>query len=91
MRKLLVLAALTAAVALPPRAGFAYEGPWCAVVNQGGDVIEELCSMRSFEMCLTEARSWGSSAFCRQNSRYPGYWNNQGEPAPRMRAKRRDR
>jgi hypothetical protein len=89
MKKLLVLGALAAAAALPSRPGFAYEGPWCAIVTQGSEVIEELCSMQSFEMCRAEARRWGPTGFCRQNPRFPGYWATYHEPPPRGRMKRR--
>jgi hypothetical protein len=90
MRKLLIWAALSVAATLPSRPAVAYEGPWCAVVTQGSDVIEELCSMQSFEMCRAEARRWGSTGFCRQNPRFPGYWANHDEPPPRKRGKRRN-
>ena len=83
MRMVLIMSALAAAAALtPPRPALAYEGPWCAVVDQGGGGVEERCSMQSFEMCRAEARLWGPTGFCRQNPRFPGYW-----APPRQRAK----
>jgi hypothetical protein len=87
MRKLL-LSGLLAASALLPSPALAYEGPWCAIINNGYDTIEELCSMRSYEMCRAEARRWGPTAHCRPNGRYPGYWAAHQEAPPRKRAKR---
>jgi hypothetical protein len=83
----MVLGLLVATALMPSRSGLAYEGPWCAIVNQGSEVVEELCSMPSFEMCRIEARRWGPTAFCRQNPRFPGYWAPPDE-SPRHRAKR---
>jgi hypothetical protein len=54
MRIFLLGAAIEAAMLLDPRASQAYEGPWCALSDIGGGVIQENCSMRSLEMCLQE-------------------------------------
>ena len=91
MQKLLILGLLTAAAVVPAHRLLAYEGPWCAIVSQGSEVVEELCSMRSYEMCRTEARRWGPTAFCRENPRFPGYWAPPVDEAPRWRAKRNRR
>ena len=88
MRKLLLLGCFIVAALLPSRLALAYEGPWCAIINNGYETIEELCSMRSYEMCRAEAMRWGPTAHCRQNGRYPGYWAAHREPIPRKRAKR---
>jgi len=32
----------------------AYEGPWCALSDIGGGVMQENCSMRTLEMCRQE-------------------------------------
>jgi len=85
MRRFLLLGCIAALGALPVPARAA-QGPWCAVVPIGMGVVSEICSMPSFEACRREAMSWGSSSFCRQNSRYPGYWKQGGEP---RRAKHR--
>jgi hypothetical protein len=88
MRKLLLSGLLAAGALLPAPPALAYEGPWCAIINNGYDTIEELCSMRSYEMCRAEATRWGPTAFCRQNGRYPGYWAAHQGPPPRKRVKR---
>jgi hypothetical protein len=88
MRKLLLAGLLAFGALLPSPAALAYEGPWCAIVDQGAGFIEELCSMRSYEMCRAEARRWGPTAHCRQNGRYPGYWASHQGPPPRKRMKR---
>jgi hypothetical protein len=81
MKKYLLLGALTVAALLPAGESHAYyEGPWCAVVNDGAGNVVENCSMRSFEMCRQEALIGGATAFCRINGRFPGYWSGQGEP-----------
>ena len=90
MQKLLILGLLTVAAAAPTRPALAYEGPWCAIVNNGYDTIDELCSMRSYEMCRIETTRWGPTAFCRENPRFPGYWAPRDEP-PRHRASRKRR
>jgi hypothetical protein len=90
MRKLIAAGLLAGGTLIGPQAGIAYEGPWCAVVTQGSEVVEELCSMQSFEMCRVEARRWGPTGFCRQNPRFPGYWVPPGEVRPRAARKYRD-
>jgi hypothetical protein len=81
MRKYLLLGAFAFAGLLPAGASQAYyDGPWCAVTSDGAGGIVENCSMLSFEMCRTEALSFGPTGFCRQNGRYPGYWAAPHEP-----------
>jgi hypothetical protein len=66
---------------LDPRASHAYEGPWCALSDIGGGVMQENCSMRSLEMCRQ-----GNRGFCNPNPRW------QGNPAGvRQNATRRKR
>lgn len=82
MRKLLLCGALLAL--LPAGQAWAYEGPWCAVLNFGSFGPVERCSMPSFEACREEALHYGSSSFCRQNGRWPGYWKSN--PPSKFRA-----
>ena len=69
MRKLL-FCGLLFWLAVPLNANAAYGGGWCAVVDYGNGSVTEKCSYRSFEACQAEARSWGSTSFCR-TSGYP--------------------
>jgi len=84
MRKLLSFGCVAGFLALSmlffPRPGLAAEGPWCAVVDMGFNLIQERCSMASFEICRQEALRFGMTSFCRQNPAYPGYWTGQREP-----------
>ena len=84
MQKFLSLSCVAGFLALTAlfssRPALAAEGPWCAVVNMGFDMIRERCSMTSFEMCRQEALRFGMTSFCRQNPAYPGYWSGQREP-----------
>lgn len=79
MRNLLTVGLLAAAALLPSRQSQAYEGPWCAVVNIGGSVVQEICSMETFEKCREEALRFGMTSFCRQNPAYSGYWSKPAE------------
>jgi hypothetical protein len=73
MRNLVILGVLTIAVALALVAGalrsHSYEGPWCARTG-GSEGYVESCSMRSFEMCLSEIHGSGGSAGCSPNPNY---------------------
>ncbi len=89
MQKLVLAGLLIVAALLPARAAHAaYEAPWCAIINQGSETIEEACSFRTFELCRAESDRWGPSTFCRQNPRYPGWWSTYQPPQPRKRDKR---
>jgi hypothetical protein len=88
MRKPVVLGLLTIAVALALVTGTsqsqAYEGPWCAWWGGGQDYFER-CSMRSFEMCLSEIRGTGGSTGCSPNPNYrPAF-----KPAPQVKRAQR--
>ena len=89
MRKILLVLSISAAVAvLDSRPGLAYpEGPWCAVFSLGNSVAAERCSFTNFEACRMEIVA-GNRGFCRQNSRWPGYYTTYGEAKPRKARKR---
>jgi hypothetical protein len=86
----LALGFLAAAAVLPSQPSLAFEGPWCAVVVMGDDLAQEVCSFDTFGACREEAMRFGTTSFCRQNSRYPGYRSGQMEPGRRNHW-RRDR
>ena len=69
MRKLL-FCGLLFWLAVPVNADAAYRGGWCLVANLGIGSASEKCSYRSFEACQAEARSFGSTSFCRASG-YP--------------------
>ena len=71
VRVALITAALVAGVLVLARAGQAYEGPWCALSDIGGGVMQENCSMRSLEMCRQEVIA-GNRGFCNPNPRWQG-------------------
>jgi len=50
----------------------AYEGPWCAHSNSGGDRVEEDCGFNTFEACRRAVLGENSS-FCTQNPAFDGY------------------
>jgi hypothetical protein len=73
MRIFLLGAAIEAAMLLDPRASQAYEGPWCALSDIGGGVIQENCSMRSLENAPARQEvTAGNRGFCNPNSRWQG-------------------
>jgi hypothetical protein len=74
---MLIVMAVAAAILLDPRAGQAYEMPWCALTDIGGGTMHENCSMRTLEMCVQEVIA-GNRGFCNPNPRWQG-------PAPAVR------
>lgn len=68
MQRTLIAIAITAATTCG--AG-AYEGPWCALENVGGNTVRENCSMRTLEMCVQEVVA-GNRGFCNPNPRWQG-------------------
>jgi hypothetical protein len=71
MRKLL-FCGLLFWLAVPMNADAAYRGAdWCLVANLGIGSASEKCSFRSFEACQAEARSFGSTSFCRASGYAP--------------------
>jgi hypothetical protein len=85
MRKFLISGAIVAAALLlagPSQA----QGAWCAVLNFGIGV-QENCSFRSFEVCQSEARHFGSSSFCRPS----GYGGLSAAPRVHRKAHRTKR
>jgi hypothetical protein len=83
MRRMLIATALTAATfCVGTDAARAYEGPWCALENVGGNTVRENCSMRTLEMCVQEVIA-GNRGFCNPNPRW------QGTPEVRRSGRRR--
>ena len=68
---IIIVTAVAAALLLDPRASRAYEGPWCALSDIGGGVMQENCSMRTLEMCRQEVIA-GNRGFCNPNPRWQG-------------------
>jgi hypothetical protein len=90
MKKLLfVFAALVATTLLDSRPSHAYyEGAWCAVSSMGRGGVTENCTFMNFERCRMEIIA-GNRGFCRQNSRFPGWYSNYAAgPGPRKARKR---
>jgi hypothetical protein len=52
------------------------EGPWCAIVNEGGGSTREICHFQDIESCRLEVIS-GNRGFCRRNSYYTGPQNRR--------------
>jgi hypothetical protein len=77
--KMVLLGGLTIAAAFTFAAPAAaeYEGPWCLQFNNGRSSAER-CQFASFESCAQERILQGTTAFCRQNSRYLPYWQGRG-------------
>jgi hypothetical protein len=91
MRKLLLIPlALAAVVVFDSRPSQAYyDGPWCAVSSFGRAGSVERCDFGNFESCRREVVA-GNRGFCRQNSRWPG-WYSDFAAAPRKVRKRTKR
>jgi hypothetical protein len=69
-----------------PHQSHAYEGPWCARTG-GSEGYVESCSMRSFEMCLSEIRGSGGNAGCSPNPNYRSAY----VPSPHVKRAQRQR
>ena len=94
MRRL-VLLSLIAASALPTTAtsrpwsllGEPLDtAPWCVVYDIGAGVVRENCTFPSFAVCNQERAMQGSTAFCRQNPAFAGYY---AHPRPPQRRRHR--
>ena len=57
--------------------------PWCVVYDIGAGVVHENCTMPTFEACNAERAIQGTTAFCRQNPAFAGYYTRPGGPHPR--------
>src|SRR5215472_12258260 len=66
---MLIVTAVAAAMLLDPRASQAYEGPWCALSEIGGNAMYENCSIQTFELCVQEVIA-GNRGFCIPNPRW---------------------
>ena len=69
--------AIAAAFTITIPAKAQYEGPWCLQFSFGRSSAER-CEFRTFEACAQERILMGTTAFCRQNSRYLPYWQGRG-------------
>jgi len=82
MRFILIVVAMAAAMLFDLRAGQAFQGPWCAGTNIGGNTFHYNCSMPTFEMCVQEVIA-GNRGFCSPNPYY------RPEPPPRRGKRQR--
>ena len=82
MQFILIVMTIAAAILFDVRPSRAYQGPWCAVENVGGDVRYD-CSMRTLEQC-TSLIIAGNRGFCNPNPYYRGPESDQ----PRGKRKR---
>ena len=69
MRIILTATALAAAISFDPRAGQAYERPWCALTEIAGGAMYENCTLPTFELCVQEVIA-GNRGFCTPNPRW---------------------
>ena len=70
MQFILIVMTIAAAILFDVRPSRAYQGPWCAVENVGGDVRYD-CSMRTLEQCVSLIIA-GNRGFCNPNPYYRG-------------------
>ena len=70
MQFILIVVTIAAAILFDVRPSGAYQGPWCAVENVGGDVRYD-CSMRTLEQCVSLIIA-GNRGFCNPNPYYRG-------------------
>ena len=75
---IIIVTAVAAAMLQDPRASQAYERPWCALTEIGGEAMYENCTIPTFELCVQEVIA-GNRGFCIPNPR----WQAPG-PAPRQ-------
>ncbi len=78
MSRIVLAAFVATALATSAPAGAA-EGPWCALLNFGGDISED-CQYRTLEQCLP-AVTGGFRGFCNPNPR----WHGAQERRPRRK------
>jgi hypothetical protein len=57
--------------------------PWCVVYDIGNGVVRENCTMPNFAACNAERSIQGTTAFCRQNPAFAGYYARGREPQRR--------
>jgi hypothetical protein len=69
LRSTYALVVLAIALCCAGNAVQAREGPWCAQMSVGAGVIQQDCSMRSFEQCRLMVIA-GNRGFCSANPRY---------------------
>jgi hypothetical protein len=90
---LIGLVAGAAVVATSPARAYSIFGapldtaPWCVVYDIGAGVVRENCTMPSFQACNAERAIQGSTAFCRQNPAFAGFYADPGAP-PRKRVRK---
>jgi Protein of unknown function (DUF3551) len=82
MQFTLIVGALAAAMLFGLRPSQAFQGPWCAGTNTGGNTFHYNCSMPTFEMCVQEVIA-GNRGFCSPNPYY------RPEPPPRRGKRQR--
>jgi hypothetical protein len=75
MAAAIVLGAIAAAAALPPRAQAEIVYPWCLIYG-GSENGSHNCGFVSFEQCLASAR--GAGGTCVQNVQYQGLQQTPG-------------
>ena len=66
---MLIVTAVAAAMLQDPRASQAYEMPWCALSEIGGNAMYENCNIPTFELCVQEVIA-GNRGFCIPNPRW---------------------
>jgi len=86
MRIVLAAGVIMAAMSFNMRAAPAAEGPWCAFIEMGEDVIYEDCQYQTFEQCQPNVIA-GNRGFCNHNPR----WVGRAEPAAKPRAQKKRR
>jgi hypothetical protein len=69
VRRMPIVIAAGAAMLLNSRASQAYEMPWCALTEIGGNAMCENCKIPTFELCVQEVIA-GNRGFCIPNPRW---------------------
>ena len=84
MGMMLIVTAVAAAMLLNPRASQAYEMPWCALTEIGGNAMYENCSIPTFELCVQEVIA-GNRGFCIPNPRWQAPRPSARQPGGRRK------
>jgi len=84
VRRMLIVIAAGAAMLLDPHASQAYEMPWCALTEIGGNAMYENCSIPTFELCVQEVIA-GNRGFCIPNPRWQAPRPSARQPGGRRK------
>ena len=69
LRIFMAFVVAVAVLSVAPRPAQSYEGPWCAVADEGLGFVSWNCQYRSLEECVPHVLG-GNRGFCEPNPRF---------------------